>query len=136
VTQRLDDHRPVNGRSRAAGSALAANPTDSITRLAQRYTFRRPDEVAAFLHEHPRLSAVLLEASDVIPDYFGHDAPLFLEVFTDPETEPDARELFAIVRTSMEPDEAVARLDRLDEEWWLDASSDESGVLVVSIEFG
>lgn len=135
MTRPLHNHGPVNVVGHAAGPALAPDPTEPLTRLAQHYTFRRPAEVTAFLHEHPNLSAVLFEALAVIPRYFGDDAPLFLEVFTDPEAEPATRELFVIVQTTVEPDEALARLDRLDEEWWLDASPDGSGILVISIEF-
>jgi hypothetical protein len=108
---------------------------DALDRLAARYAFRRPEEVLAYLCQYPNLIPILLEAAVVIPRYFGPDAPLILEVVIDPESEIEARELLAIARVSLTPDEALARMDRLDEEWWLDRSPGGTGVLVLDFEF-
>jgi hypothetical protein len=109
---------------------------DALDRLAARYAFRRPEEVVAYLGQYPQLVPILFEAAEVIPRYFGADAPLVLEVFTDPEGEADDRELFAIVRTALGSEESLERLYRLQDDWWLAASPDGPGVLVIGIEPG
>jgi hypothetical protein len=109
-------------------------PDDALDRLTARYAFRRPEEVVAYLRRYPHLVPVLFEAAEVIPRYFGADAPLALEVFVDPEDELECRELFAIVQTALGSAEALDRLDRLDEDWWTMASPDGPGTLVVDIE--
>ena len=103
--------------------------------IAARYTLRRPEEVTEYLSRYPNLIPLVLEVADHIPQYFGADAPLILEVFTDPESIPVHQELFAIVQTPVSAQDAVERLDRFDEEWWTDAPRPGPGVLVVDFEF-
>lgn len=123
----------------AAGGAtavVAAAPPPTVKDLRPRYTFRRPAEVEAFLNAFPHRIPVLIEATEVIPRYFGPDAPLVLEVFTDPEDDDPVPELFALVQIDLDPTEALDRLDRLDDEWWTDRSPDGPGALIVDIEYG
>ena len=61
--------------------------------------------------------------------------PLVLEVVTDPEADDPEPELFALIETRLNPEEAAHRLDRLDEDWWLDHSPPGPGVLVLDVEF-
>jgi hypothetical protein len=102
--------------------------------LEQRCLFRRRDEVIRFLKVYPFLVPLLLEACDKIAEYFAAFSGVVLEVITDPEAEND-RELFAFIRTSLPPVEAFDGLDRLDEEWWLDASDKAKGKLCIHVEF-
>ncbi len=104
-------------------------------RLVERlYTFRRPVEVLRFLERHPFLVPLLVEAYSKFGNYFGPYPRAFLEVVTDPEA-PDDRELFALICTSLTPDEMLDRLDRFDRDWWLDASHTAQGKLCVDVEF-
>lgn len=103
-------------------NAKAPTIEPALQSLGQLYTFRRPEEVFGFLQAHPFLVPLLVEACGKIAEYFGPSPEIILEVVTDPEAEND-RELFALVRTGLSPDEALSRLGRLDQEWWLDASS-------------
>jgi len=102
--------------------------------LEQLYTFRRPLEVSQFLDTHPFLVPLLVEAHGKIEQYFGPSPDVVLEVVTDPEAIDD-RELFAFIRTSFLPDEALGRLDRFDDEWWLDAMDKTLGALCIDVEF-
>ena len=106
-----------------------------LDQLGDRYAVRRPEEVTAFLRAYPHLGPLRIEAAEVVPRYFEPDAPLVLEVVTDPEADGLPPELFALVQTTLNPDEALARLDRLDDDWWLDVSPDGPGTLVVSLEY-
>jgi hypothetical protein len=117
------------------GPSVADEPTAALDRLAARYTFRRPDEVVDYLRRYPHLIPLAIEAAEVFPRYFGEDAPLVLEVFTDPESIPAHPELFAIVRTPLGWQEAMERYDRLWEEWWDAVSPQGPGVMVLDYEY-
>ncbi len=105
-----------------------------IQSLERLYTFRRPEEVSGFLEAHSFLIPLLFEAHRQIEKYFGPYPQVFLEVVTDPEATDD-RELAAFIRTNLPPDEALNRLERFDEGWWLEASHKARGNLCIHIEF-
>jgi hypothetical protein len=100
--------------------------------IGEWYSIRRRIEVSAFLEAHPCLVPLLLEAYDEIAQHFG-PSPVFLEVVTDPEATDD-RQLVAFIRTDLEPTEALARLDRFDKSWWLEASPRSRGKLCIHLE--
>jgi hypothetical protein len=106
----------------------------AIQSLEQLYSFRRPEEVVELLQAHPFLVPLLEEAHEKIAQYFGPSSEVMLEVVTDPEAMDD-RELFAFIRTTLPPDEALSNLDRLDQEWWLDAGDRAEGNLCIDVEF-
>ncbi|RCV65462.1 hypothetical protein C5S53_03630 [Methanophagales archaeon] len=105
-----------------------------LTSLSRLYNIRRESEVFKFLDDKPSIISLVLEAHERIRDYFGSSTELVLEVITDPEATEDY-ELVIFVRTSLSPDDAFSMLEQLDEEWWLDASSDMSEKLCIHMEF-
>ena len=62
---------------------------------------------------------VILEAYPHLVKHSGPNPQVMLEVVRDPEAER-SEQLFAYILTSLDTDEALDRLDRLDEEWFLD----------------
>ncbi len=92
---------------------------ERLRHIEKDFLFRQPEKVQAFLQDHPQLIEIVLEAALHIERHFGLDTQVELAVSVDPEIE-DMEELFAYVCTSLPVDEALARLDRLDEEWFLD----------------
>lgn len=98
------------------------------------YDFRRPREVSTFLQAHPFLLPLLVEAHRKIAEYFDPSAKSILEVITDPESE-DGRELFVLVPTHDTPEEALSRLERLDQEWWLDVLPQTLGKMTIDVEY-
>jgi len=86
--------------------------------LEQWYTFREREKVLWFLEENPFLVSLLLDAYVEVENYFPH-SKVFLEVVSDPEVE-GWDQLFAYIRTFLPVDQALAQLDKLDEEWFLD----------------
>jgi hypothetical protein len=102
--------------------------------LSQFYTFRGAQEVSGFLHAHPFLAPLLLEAYNKIAKHYGPSPQVVLEVVTDPEATDD-RELFVFIRTNLPPDEALSKLDQLDKEWWLDEADRAKGKLCIHVEF-
>jgi len=98
------------------------------------YSLRNAATVRRFLHAYPRLVKVLLEARLYLQKYFGPAPQVTLEVVSDPEVE-GVEELFAYILTSLPVDEALARLDKLDEEWFLDQLDRVGGRFNFNLEF-
>jgi hypothetical protein len=90
-----------------------------LSKLDEMYLLRNTTTVRRFLQTYPRLIDVLLEAQSHLAKHFGPDPQVALEVVSDPEAD-DAKQLFAYIRTSLPVEAALARLDMLDEEWFLD----------------
>ncbi|MDP3047381.1 MAG: hypothetical protein Q8O07_07890 [Chloroflexota bacterium] len=114
--------------------STVADASGSVRWLERIFTFVRPQEVQAFLSANSHLIQLLFEARRQVSRYFGQDAPVFLEVVSDPESAND-KQLFALVGTSLSPQEALGTLDRLDQDWWLDVSDQSHGNLVVDVKF-
>lgn len=104
-----------------------------IELLQQLYTLREREKVLWFLEKYPFLVSLLLEAYVEVGNYFPHSR-VFLKVFDDPEVE-GMDKLFAYIRTPLPVDEALARLDKLDEEWFLDQLDRAAGRFNFNLEF-
>jgi hypothetical protein len=98
------------------------------------YKFRDRLEVEQFLQEHGFLLPLLVDAYPVIEKHFGPHPDVVLEVVTDPEG-PDESDLVAFIRTSLSPDQVLDKLNRLDEEWFLDVMDMTQGKLCIHVEF-
>jgi len=99
------------------------------------YELKNGTEVFKYLRDHRFLDSVLRKAPHKIGEHFPH-AAIGLQVITDPEIEGDeAAHLGIFIYTDLDPDEAVDRLDALDDDWWLDASRSVDGKLGVHLDF-
>jgi hypothetical protein len=102
--------------------------------LEEIYSLRDASVVRRFLYAHPQLIEFLLEAHVHLQKHFGPDPQVELAVVSDPEAEGE-EQLFAYILTSLPVDEALARLDRLDEEWFLDQLDRVDGRFNFNLEF-
>lgn len=91
-----------------------------IESLEKLYSWREKKEVLEFLETSQFLIAILLEAPDKICHYFP-EAQLFLECVTDPEGIDDDMLELAICM-NLDPDEAVDKLNKFQDDWWLNLS--------------
>ncbi len=105
-----------------------------FSKIENFYSFRNRLEIFEFLRNHLFLIPLLQEAPNQITKYFGTSLQLILEVITDPEATED-HELILFIHTDLSPDEALDKLEQLDENWWLDASVNADGKLCVHVEF-
>ena len=105
-----------------------------LYQLEEVYSLRDAAAVRRFLHHCPQLVEVLLDAHVYLQKYFGPDPQVTLRVVSDPEAE-SIDELFAYILTPLQVDEALARLDRLDEEWFLDQLDRVDGQFNFKLEF-
>lgn len=110
---------------------LSQNMTLALERI---YSLRSAAAVRRFLHSYPELLEVLLEAHIHLRRCFGSDLRVTLEVVSDPEVE-GLEELFAYIHTRLPVAEALARLDRLDDEWFLDQLDRVGGRFNFNLDF-
>ena len=127
-------YREMTAGWRQSGLSLVRASELQFVLLEQAYGFRRRDEVISFLKTCPFLVPLLLEAYGKIAEYFGPYPDVVLEVVSDQEAAND-RELFILVRTNLAPGEALNRLERFDQEWWLDASDRARCMLNIDVEY-
>jgi hypothetical protein len=107
---------------------------NKIQSLFQLYQLRDDKTVTDFIRENPFLLELLFESNQRIKEHFGSDAQVNLELLIDPEA-GDYRELFALVLTGLKPEGALKRLEELDKDWWLEASSLAKGLLNIDVEY-
>lgn len=105
-----------------------------LRKLEGIYSFRDAGAMRSFLKAHLQLIEVLFQAHVHLQKHLGPDPQVELAIITDPEVE-DMDELFAYILTSLPVDEALARLDRLDEEWFLDQLDRVDGRFNFNLEF-
>ena len=99
------------------------------------YQFRDGGEasaIAQFLMQQPFLLSLLVEASEEIEQIFEPDVRLFLELEEDPEEDFD--ELFIVIQTDKEGEEALALLSELDETWFLEVLPRARNLLNLTVE--
>jgi len=104
-----------------------------LSQVEASYSFRDEEAVRHFLQTHPHLIEVLFEAQFHLLRHFGPDSQVTLEVFPGPESEGEKR-LFAYIIIFLPVEEALTRLDKLDEEWFLNQSDRVDGLLNFSLE--
>jgi len=113
--------------------ATGRSAKDVIATLSERYVVRDPEIVGAYVLGKDDLFALLDDVAGVVPRCFPDAPHLVLELVSDPDGEgrPD---LFALIQTSLSWEEALARLEHLGEEWWLEAAARGRGLLTLDIE--
>lgn len=114
---------------------VPSSTEDSIQKLGGRYKLEDSAAVEAYLRSNDFLTCILSEAHEKITDLFGPGAQVSLKVVEEPEAK-DSRRLFILIRPDMRPKEAIGRLDKLDENWWLDALPAARGKLSIDVEYG
>ncbi|MGH7596123.1 MAG: hypothetical protein ACREOI_07200 [bacterium] len=126
----------VDVKDKVVVSLEKQSDTQTLELLQQYgYTFRRPDEVVDFLLRHSSLLEILEKAPKQIQRHFGNGIiSLVLEAVKDPETEDD-EELILFIQTALPVDQALQKLDRLDDTWWLETGSRTQGNLGMNLEF-
>lgn len=122
------------GNTWQAIEGASSPPGLDLEPVERLYLFRGRSEIEKFLINYPFLVSFLQEAYGQIKTYFGESAQLILEVITDPEI-AGAQELTIFIRTNLSSDEALQKLEQLDEGWWLDTAIDIREKLCIDIEF-
>lgn len=100
----------------------------------KRYSMHNAEEVLSFLGNHFHVAGLLTDAIEHIDTIFTETPDLVLRLDTDPE-EPNFKQIVANIVTSLDPDEALEKLDQFDDSWWLLSSSKAKGKLSFNIAF-
>lgn len=98
------------------------------------YQLENPADVRDFLRMNLPLVDVLVEALSPLNNIFGNIQKLLLEVVIDPEA-PEYKELVCSVYTTLEPEEALSKLDAFDDSWFLSQIDKTKGALNFRLDF-
>ncbi|MGK7903513.1 MAG: hypothetical protein AB4352_19340 [Hormoscilla sp.] len=120
----------VNGQN---GTGLANSTLDrtEIESLEKLYSFKEPQAVYDFLEEYPFLVPLLQEAQVEIRKHFPNSR-LFLKYVTDPEIYNPELAIYITRPENMDVEERIDLLERLDDDWWLDAEPRSQGKMFIN----
>ena len=112
-------------------SSASVSFTDyRLLRILQRlFIYRNPEAIDSFLSTKPALISLLVDISQKLPEFFPSVQPR-LVLRRDDE---NANYLVVQVPTTEPVDNALGRMQRFDDEWWLDAMSAANGKVVVDL---
>jgi hypothetical protein len=116
---------------------LTSNSKETEAKLRQLqgfYTILDAADVLHFVRTYPAAVDILAEARPYLERLFGPTPQVILEVTSDPVSE-DSEELFGYIQTSLPVEEALDRLHRLDQEWFLALISRVRGRLNFNLDF-
>ena len=99
---------------RYTNKALSAQ----LYQLQEFYDSRGVEDVWHHLKSYPVLIRFLQDSRHYLLEHFGSDTKYILELVRDPER-ANFRQLQVYIGTSMPIENALAQLDKLDEEWFL-----------------
>jgi hypothetical protein len=89
-------------------------------------------EILAFLERYPAVAPLLHEVRSNIRRFFG-EVQVRLDMSYDLEWPEEGPELFANIQTALSPMEALDRLHKFDDEWWIERLLETKAPLVVSL---
>ncbi|MFN8635309.1 MAG: hypothetical protein U0893_15795 [Chloroflexota bacterium] len=87
------------------------------------YEIENPADVDAYVALHPVVVSILTEGPQAVFDAFDEKLSLRLRLEYDREDEPASEYLTVDFVTQRDANDAEMRLDRFDEDWWIDAMS-------------
>lgn len=105
---------------------------EKLSKLTNLYTLKEFEEVFDYLESYSYLITLLEEAYFEIRRYFSNEK-LTLEVMNDMETNEEM--LLLLINTNLNQKEARQKLNRFDENWWIDASLFAFSKLCIQVEF-
>lgn len=108
--------------------------TDRFVTLDTLYHGHNSRAVREYLDQHRVLQSVLVEAHEYLQRCFGPNLHVELCLKPDPEVE-GLDVLFGYISTDLPVEEALKRLERFDEMWFLDAMPDIPARLNFNLRF-
>jgi hypothetical protein len=112
--------------------SILKHPRSVLRELRRDYQITDEEEILAFLERYTTVAPLLFDIRSNIRRFFDDD-PARLDMFHDPEWPQDDPELVVNIQTALEPKEALARLRKFDDEWWIKRLSETRLPLIVSI---
>jgi hypothetical protein len=112
--------------------SIVKHPRAVLRELERDFQISDEEEILSFLERHPKVAPLLFDIRSNIRRFFDED-PVRLDMFYDPEWPQDDPELVMNIQTALEPKEALIRLRKFDDEWWIKRLSETRPPLIVSI---
>jgi hypothetical protein len=101
--------------------------------LGRDYQLGNEADILTFLERYPAIAPLLFDIRSNIRRFFGDD-PVRLEMFYDPEWPEDGPKLVVDIQTCADPMEALDRIHKFDDEWWIQKYKDIDAPLLVTFE--
>jgi ADP-ribosylglycohydrolase len=103
-----------------------------IVSIESIYNFANRQGIVSFLKENEFIVRILKEAHKNIETIFGASVNLYLKLCADPEE--DFEELFVVIKSTHNSEEALRLLSKLDESWFLKVVDSTQGKLNITVE--
>lgn len=97
-------------------SSILEQIDDELELLSNYYEYREKEEIIYFLMRNFSILKLIREAPLQIQKHFGPYVNLAIEIVSDAEVE-NFKTLFIYIKTKLDIEEALERLDKIDEEW-------------------
>lgn len=104
-----------------------------MLKIAKLYSVSNSSKLLRFLEKNRHLIPIVFKAYKEIRKRFPSEK-LILESVSDPEAENE-EEVFVYILTSLSVGEAIARLNNLDEEWFLSELPRTKGLFNFNLRF-
>jgi hypothetical protein len=101
--------------------------------LNSKYTLKTAKDVYDLVGSNPHLLTLLMEAYDQIRYYFPREI-LLLDAVADPDETVD-KQLIIYICTDLSPQDAIDKLDQLDENWLLNAIDASGCKMLIQVEY-
>lgn len=115
-------------------NTFASHTRTHAEHLAKDYIIKNPQEVADFIGENLFLLELLEEIPARIRKYFGKEQELTLEFFLDPE-DVNWHRLWVRIPTKLPVSEAMLKLTKFDENWWIDNEERSNSKITIRSEY-
>lgn len=92
----------------------------TLETLLEQFELRNENRVNQYLRQYSFLLPLILEAKAQITRFFSPETRTAIEVSADPSD--GSSQLYLVIPTRLKAEEAYGQLERLDQEWWLEAS--------------
>ena len=117
----------------AADQSIVLAETSARRHRPPRITYQNREKVSDFLDHHPEIGAFVRAALPVLVRYFGSAVNVVLEVMVYPE-DGGPEELVGWIQSTDDVYEGLEKLERFEDEWFLDHLAEAGGIFNFNVE--
>lgn len=130
IVEPISEFQSENPKSAWDDKAISSS---FFVELEKVYFFKEKSQVIRFLNENSYLIPLLFDTAKVIEQYFPDYKPK-LRYPVDQEV-IDSTRLYIDIPTKYSPKEALDKLDKFEDNWWLENEYKGKGNLTLNVEF-
>ncbi|NQX61115.1 hypothetical protein [Paenibacillus qinlingensis] len=125
----------IKGVFDLTASTFEDSPVQLIKSLDEMAHFRDYNAVINFLKEHYYLVEIIYAAMDRVHHFFPSESTFCeVDIISDEELESN-KKLFLYIKSTLEPEEAMEKLDAFDDAWWIDIVPETNCKMIIDLEF-